>query len=63
MITLLIWLLVFVLVFGVVVYVVQTLPLPAPYRSIALAILGLIFILIIVSMLLGDLPLRPINVR
>jgi len=61
MITLLIWLLVLVLVFGVVIYVVQLLPLPHPFGQIALAVVALIFVLIIVSMLLGGIPLQPVR--
>jgi hypothetical protein len=61
MITLLIWLLVLVLVFGVVLYVVQLLPLPAPFGQIALAVVALIFVLLIISMLLGGIPLQPVR--
>jgi len=61
MITLLIWLLVLVLVFGVVIYVVQLLPLPAPFGQIALAVVALIFVLLIISMLLGGIPLQPVR--
>lgn len=60
MIALLIWLLVLCLVFGVIVWVIQQLPLPSPFGSIAIAIVGLIFILILVSMVLGEIPLRPL---
>ena len=49
MITLLIWILVLVLVFGVVLYVVQLLPLPHPFGQIAIAIVALIFVLLIIS--------------
>jgi hypothetical protein len=63
MITLLIWLLVLLLVLGVVVWVIQLLPLPPPFGNIAIAIVALIFILILVSALLGDLPLRPIRLQ
>lgn len=63
MITLLIWILVFLLILGVVVWVIQLLPLPAPFGNIAIAIVGLIFILVLVSALLGDLPLRPVGLR
>lgn len=63
MITLLIWLLVLVLVFGVIVWVIQMLPLPPPFGNIALAIIALIFILILVSMILGDIPLRPVRLQ
>ena len=63
MITLLIWLLVLLLVLGVVVWVIQLLPLPPPFGNIAIAVIALIFILILVSALLGDLPLRPIRLQ
>jgi hypothetical protein len=63
MITLLIWLLVLLLVLGVIVWVIQMLPLPPPFGNIAIAIVALIFILILVSALLGDLPLRPIRLQ
>jgi hypothetical protein len=63
MITLLIWLLVLLLVLGVIIWVIQLLPLPPPFGNIAIAIVALIFILILVSALLGDLPLRPIRLQ
>jgi hypothetical protein len=63
MITLLIWLLVLILVMGVIVWVIQMIPLPAPFGNIAMAVIGLIFILIVISALLGDLPLRPIRLQ
>jgi hypothetical protein len=62
-ITLLIWILVLCLVFGVVFYVIQLLPLPPPFHQIALAIVALIFVLIIISMLLGGIPLHPIRLQ
>lgn len=58
MISLLIWLLVLCLVFGVIVWVIQMIPLPSPFAQIAMAIVALIFILVLVSMLLGEIPLR-----
>ena len=61
MISLLVWILVLVLVFGVVIYVVQLLPLPAPFGQIALAVVALIFVLLIISMLLGGIPLQPVR--
>lgn len=51
------------LVFGVVFYVIQLLPLPPPFHQIALAIVALIFVLIIISMLLGGIPLHPIRLQ
>ena len=63
MISLLIWLLILILVMGVIVWVIQQLPLPAPFGPIAIAIIGLVFILIVVSTLLGEIPLRPLSIR
>jgi hypothetical protein len=63
MLTLLIWLLILILVMGVLVWVIQQLPLPAPFGPIAIAIIGLVFILIVVSALLGEIPLRPLSIR
>lgn len=53
MIELLIWVLVMAIVFGVVVWIVQQLPLPAPFGTVALAVVGLIFLLVLVRVLLG----------
>jgi hypothetical protein len=63
MLSLLIWLLVLVLIFGIVVWIVQLMPIPAPFGQVALAIVGLIFVLIIVSALLGDFPIRSLGMR
>ena len=63
MITLLIWVLILCLVFGVIVWAIQLIPLPTPFGHVALAVVALIFILILVGMLLGDVPLRPMTLR
>jgi hypothetical protein len=63
MISLLVWTLVLLLVLGVIIWVIQLLPLPPPFGNIAIAIVALIFILILVSALLGDLPLRPFRLQ
>ena len=52
MISLLIYLLVLCLVFGVVYYIITLIPLPAPFRQIALIVLALIFLLVLLSWLL-----------
>jgi hypothetical protein len=52
MITLLIWLLILILIFGFAVWIVQQMPLPQPWANIALGVLGLIFLLIILSWVL-----------
>lgn len=53
MIELLIWVLVMAIVFGVVVWIVQQLSLPPPFGTVALAVVGLIFLLVLVRVLLG----------
>ena len=61
MISMLIWLLVLCLVFGVVVWIIQQLPLPPPFGNIAIAVLALIFVLILIGAFLGEMPFpRPI---
>ena len=60
MIDLLIYLLVLVLFLGVVVWVINLIALPEPYGRIAIAIVALIFLLLLLSMLLGAVPLRPL---
>lgn len=61
MITLLIWLLILIIVFGFAIWIIQMLPLPPPFGSIAMAVVGLIFLLILISMLMGGLPFHPIR--
>ena len=63
MITLLIWILVLVLIFGLVLWVVRQLPLEEPYKRIGMAIIAVIFVLILLMMLLGEFPMRPILIR
>jgi len=61
MISLLIWLLVLCLVMGVIVWIIQQIPLPAPFGMIATAIVAPIFILILVSVLMGEIPVRGLR--
>ena len=60
MISLLIWILVLMLVLGLIVWIIQQLSLPPPFPNIAIAIVGLIFVLVILSFLFGEIPLRPL---
>jgi hypothetical protein len=57
MISLLVWLLVLCLILGLIIWVIQMIPLPQPFGTIAIAIVAVIFILILVSFLLGEVPL------
>ncbi len=52
-VAILIHLLVLVLVFGIIVWIIGLIPIPQPFRTIAMAVTGLIFLLI----LLGDFGL------
>jgi|KBSMisStandDraft_5_1062788.scaffolds.fasta_scaffold03443_3 hypothetical protein len=58
MIDLLIYLLVLCLIFGLIFWVIRQLPLPAPFASIAIAVTGVICIIILLSMLVGGPPFR-----
>jgi len=57
MLSLLITLLILCLVLGLVWYVVTLLPLPAPFKNIALAIIAVIAAIYLLSILLGAAPL------
>jgi hypothetical protein len=59
MITLLIWVLVLILVMAVCIWIITQIGLPEPMGKIAMAIVGLIFILVLLSLVLGEIPLRP----
>lgn len=60
MIDLLIALLVAVIVGGILYYIITLIPLPHPFKPIALAILGLIILLILLSYLL---PMLRVGAR
>ena len=49
----LITLLIVCLVLGVIYYIITILPLPAPFRTIALVIIGVIAIIYLISLLFG----------
>jgi len=53
MVSLLVWILVLCLVFGIVVWIIQLLPLPPPFGMIAQAVVALILLLIVLDVLLG----------
>jgi hypothetical protein len=53
-------LLMMVLIFGAIYWVVGLLPFPEPFRKIALAIIGIIFLIYLIGMLLGAAPPFPI---
>lgn len=53
MISLLIYILVLFLFFGVIMWVIQTLPIPHPFNMVAQGVLALILLLIVLDILLG----------
>lgn len=56
MLSLLVWLLIMALVFALIYWVLTLLPLPPNIRQIIIAILAVIFIIILLSALLGGVP-------
>lgn len=63
MINLLITLLVLVLIFSLVWWVLGQMPVPDPFRWVVNAVLGIIFIIVLLGLLTGgiNLPLLRIN--
>jgi hypothetical protein len=59
MLSLLIWLLILCLVIGVACWAVSLVPLPPPFGAAAQVVLALIFVIVIVSLLLGFLGHAP----
>jgi len=62
MMNILITLLIMLIVFGIIWYVVTLLPIVEPFKSIALAIVGLILVVYLLGVLFGGMPL-PIVLR
>jgi hypothetical protein len=56
MIDFLIYIIVLCIVFGLVYYIVGLLPLPDPFKKIAVIAVLLIFLLVILGALLGQVP-------
>ena len=63
MIDFLVYLVILCIVFGLIYYIVSLLPLPAPFKNVALVVIAVIFLLIILSALLGGLPLPRLGHR
>lgn len=58
MVDLLVWLLFIVIIMGLAVWIIQQLPIPPPFGNIAIAIIGVICLLLLVSVLMGVAPFR-----
>jgi membrane protein YdbS with pleckstrin-like domain len=61
MLNLLVTLLIILIVIGVLWYIMGLLPIPQPIKNIALAIIGLIFVIWLLGIAFGGLP--SINIR
>jgi hypothetical protein len=57
MIELLVFLLILCLVFGIVYWIVGLIPGPQPIKNIGLAIVGIIFVIYLLSALFGAAPI------
>ena len=51
MISLLIWLLILILIIGVVFWILSMLPIPQPWLNVARAIIGVIFLIVLLEWL------------
>jgi len=60
MIGLLITILVYVIIGGLIWWLVGMLPLPAPFKQIALVVLIIIGILVLIGLLYGSVPVFPV---
>jgi hypothetical protein len=58
---LLLTLLVYLLILGVVYWVITIIPLPPPFRTIALVIFAILVIVMLISMLTGGLGLPALR--
>lgn len=58
MIDFLIWVVVMCVVFGLLYYIVTLLPLPEPFGKIAVVAVLVIFILVLLGALTGQVPMR-----
>jgi len=61
MIDFLIYIIILCILFGLVYYIVSLLPLPDPFKNIAIIAVLLIFLLIILGALLGHVPLPHLS--
>lgn len=52
--------LIMVIIFGLVYWIVGLLPLPEPFKQIALVIIGVFFLLYLLGMLFGAAPIFPV---
>jgi hypothetical protein len=56
MIPLLVWFLGLVIIFGLIWWVIQMIPLPQPFATVAQVVIAVIFVIILLSLLLQLAP-------
>lgn len=57
MIELLIWIVVLCIIFGLIYYIVTLIPLPPPFKNIAMIAILVIFLLVLLFALMGQVPM------
>jgi len=57
MIELLLWIVILCILFGLIYYVVTLLPLPEPFHKIAIICVLVIFLVVLLSALVGVMPM------
>lgn len=57
MIELLIWIVVLCIIFGLIYYIITLIPLPAPFKNIAMIAVLVIFLLVLLFALMGQVPM------
>jgi len=63
LINLLVTVLVLGLVFSIVYWVIGQINLPAPFRSVAIAVLGIIMVVVLLGLLFGGVGLPVLHLR
>lgn len=61
MIDILIWIVILCIVFGLIYYILTLMPLPPPFKNIALIVLLVIFLLILLFALMGQVPMPRLS--
>jgi hypothetical protein len=57
MIEFLIWVVILCIIFGLIYYIVSLMPLPPPFKNIAMIVILVVFLLILLFSLLGTVPM------
>lgn len=61
MIDILIWIVILCIVFGLIYYIITLMPLPPPFKNIAMIVILVIFLLILLFALMGQVPMPRLS--